>query len=122
MLTQSAVGPIANLEQQKRVGALLQLIRALIQVDGLKQKVLQELTETALRKLFVPVIEGNSTMGSGDDNVYSPEAINVFTFALGLIDDLAKVEPCWVTLYCTLMQQRLLQILSVTNSMLTIEI
>lgn len=98
----------ANLEQQKRVGALLQLMRVFLQVDSLKNKVLEELNEVPLRKLFAPVIDGNSTMASGDDSVYSADAVNVFAFALGLISDLAKLQPNWINLYCSLMEQRYL--------------
>lgn len=96
-----------NLEQQKRVGALLQLFRALLQVDGLKKEVLGELTEVPLKKLFTPVVDGNSTMGSGDDSsIYTGDAVNLFAFAMALVDDLAKIQPEWIGFYCTLMQQK----------------
>lgn len=96
-----------NLEHQKRIVALLQLIRVLLHVDGLKEKVLMEINEVPLKKLFAPVIDGNSLMGSsGDDVVYSIDTVNLFTFALGLIDDLAKIQPSWISLYCDLMQQK----------------
>lgn len=107
MLNHGAEESAGNLEQQKRVGALLQLFRALLQVDGLKQKVLEELNEMPLKKLFAPLVDGNSTMASGDEsNIYSADAVNLFTFALGLVDDLAKIQPTWIGLYCILMQQK----------------
>lgn len=106
MLNHGAEESSGNLEQQKRVGALLQLMRSLLQVDGLKEKIVEEITETPLKRLFLPVLDGNSAMGSGDDSIYSVDAVNVFAFALGLIDDLAKVQPSWIGLYCSLMQQK----------------
>lgn len=106
MLNHGAEESSGNLEQQKRVGALLQLMKTLLQVDGLKERVLEELNEIPLRKLFVPVLDGKSTMASGDDSIYSADAVNLFAFALGLIDDLAKLQPSWISLYCSLMQQK----------------
>lgn len=107
MLTNGAEESSGNLEQQKRVGALLQLFRALLQVDGLRERILEELSEVELRKLFAPVVDGNSSMGSGDDfSIYSADAVNLFAFGLGLVDDLAKISPSWIELHCTLMQQK----------------
>lgn len=107
MLNHGAEETAGNLEQQRRVGALLQLLRALLQVDGLKQKVLEELAEAPLKRMFGPVVDGGASMAGGDEaSIYSADAVNLFTFGLGLVDDLAKVQPGWIGLYCVLMQQK----------------
>lgn len=106
MLNHGADEFSGNLEQQKRIIALLQLIRVLLKVDGLKEKVVAEINEVPFRKLFAPIIDGNSMMGSGDDATYSADTVNLFAFALILIDDLAKVQQSWSSLYSNLMQQK----------------
>lgn len=104
MLLKSEDSSSGNLERQQRAGALLQLLRALLKVEGLREKLVAELEEVTVLRVFAPVLEGSAVLG--EESVYTAEAVDLYAYALALVDDLAKVQPAWIRLYCDLMQRR----------------
>lgn len=92
-----------NVEYQKRIGALLQLLKALVQVESLREKISQDLSVEMVERLFMPVVMGNAS-GDDDSSTYSQEAINLYVYTMGLIDELAKHGSEWMNLRCNLMQ------------------
>lgn len=64
---------------------------------------MQDIKEDVIEKIFAPLISGNR----GDDNAAcSPEAVSLYVYALGLVDELTKHNTNWFIGYCKLMQQK----------------
>lgn len=92
-----------NVEYQKRIGALLQLLKALVQMESLRERIMQDLSGEMVERLFMPVVMGNPS-GDDDSSTYSQEAINLYVYAMGLVHELAKGSSEWMNLQSNLMQ------------------
>ncbi|KAL3273249.1 hypothetical protein HHI36_014703 [Cryptolaemus montrouzieri] len=94
-------------EHNRKIGALLQLLRVMMRVDHLKPKILMELKEETILKVFYPLLGDDSPrLRANDHNTCSEEAINLYTHALALVDELAKHDVSWVTIRENFLQQR----------------
>lgn len=96
-----------NIEHNKRLSALTQLFRALLQVDQTKNTVLASLKEDHIVKIFYPLIGSVSPrLRANTADTFSVEAINLYVNAVALVDQLAKSDAQWVNIYSTLLKHR----------------
>lgn len=97
-----------NTEHNKRVCALMQLLRAMVQADSIKMDVLNAIKEDHIQQIFYPLLgmDESPRLRAGPVDTYSPEAINLYVCALALVDQLAKVNMEWVPMYTNLLKQK----------------
>ncbi|XP_044759623.1 uncharacterized protein LOC123317254 [Coccinella septempunctata] len=93
----------SNTQHNKKIAALLELLRVLMKVDHLKSKILIEIKEETICKVFYPLL--------GDDSprvraTCSEEAVGLYTHAVALVNELAKNCANWVSIRENLLQQR----------------
>lgn len=94
-------------EHNRKIGALLELLRVLMKVDHLKAKILIEMKEETICKVFYPLIGDDSPrLRANNLNTCSEEAVNLYIHAVALVDELAKNSVNWVSIRENLLQQR----------------
>ncbi|XP_019880385.1 uncharacterized protein LOC109608400 [Aethina tumida] len=95
-------------EHNRKLAGLFLLLRAMVQVESIRPKVLQELQPDAVLRVFVPLIgEGESPrMRAAHVDTCSTEAVNLYVCAIALIHELSKCDSVWINRHGTLMQYR----------------
>lgn len=102
----------SNMESCRRLGALLQLFRGMLQATSIRNNVLQTLKEELISKVFTPLQSDNLSVEclpifkSNDTGVSSTDAVDTYLYALGLVNDLAQYGSSWLGLQSTLMENR----------------
>ncbi|XP_018566721.1 uncharacterized protein LOC108907489 [Anoplophora glabripennis] len=102
----------SNMESCRRLGALLQLLRGMVQAASTRPGVLQMLKEELIAKVFVPLhsenlnVECLPILKSNDVGVSSTDAVGTYLYALGLVNDLAQCGTNWLGLQSSLMENR----------------
>lgn len=96
-----------HIENNKRLSALMELLRALVKAESTCNRVLGVLKQELLSKIFVPLLGDKSPSSRPSNaNTYSAEAIVLYVNAIALIDELAKHDNKWIELHISLMQQK----------------
>lgn len=96
-----------HIEHNKRISALMQLLRALLQVEDTKTYVLCSLKEDHVLKIFYPLIGCLSPrLRANDADTYSIEAVNLYVNAVALVDQLAKTDAQWIHMYQNLLKYK----------------
>ncbi|KAJ8930918.1 hypothetical protein NQ314_016242 [Rhamnusium bicolor] len=103
----------SNMESCRRLGALLQLLRAMLQANSIRTNVLHILKEETIEKVFMPLqldnlIDCLPRLKSNDTNMSSTDAVNTYLYALGLVNELAQHDASWLALQSALMENRLI--------------
>ncbi|KAJ8916377.1 hypothetical protein NQ315_005075 [Exocentrus adspersus] len=111
LIWQTSVTP-SNMDSFRRLGALLQLFRCMLQVPELRPSVCEILTEDLIAEVFTPFHNDNlrvdylPSLKSSSDGICSTDTVNTYLYALGLVNDLAQHNSSWIALQSTLMQNR----------------
>lgn len=90
---------LENVENVKRLSAIMHLLQVLVQDESFRKKILEHLNENVLRKLFNVLLENKA-------NNVSEESVNMYIYELSLIDRLAAFDEKWLQYECNLLQQR----------------
>lgn len=72
-------------------------------MESLRERIMQDLNVEMVERLFMPIVMGNPA-GNDESSSYSQEAINLYVYAIGLVDELAKRSGDWMNLKCNLIQ------------------
>ncbi|KAH1016709.1 hypothetical protein HUJ04_007886 [Dendroctonus ponderosae] len=97
---------MASTEFIKRLGALLQLLTAMIQVESMREKVMQEIQQDVFRSIFASLL-GDSSPRSGDSpSSCKIEAVNLYLYALALLAKLAERSNEWLDYLNELLHDR----------------
>lgn len=102
----------SNMESCRRLGAVLQLFRGMIQAASIRPSVLHVLKEEFIARVFIPLQSDNLNVEclpifkSSDAGVSSTDAVDTYLYALGLVNDLAQYGVNWLGLQSTLMENR----------------
>lgn len=111
LILQSHAVP-SNMENCRRLGALLQLFRNLLRIDEVRSNVLQAVKEDSIAKIFTPLqldslgVEWLPILKSEDTSVTATDAVDTYLYALGLVNDLTQYGANWLSLQSTLMENR----------------
>lgn len=96
-----------NLEYNKKLSALMQLLLSLLKVESLREKIINLLKEEHLHKIFVPLLGNNSPRSKANDvDVASTEAIKLYIISLALIYEMGTCNEMWNGIYRTIMEQK----------------
>lgn len=96
-----------HIENNKRLSALMELLRVLVKASNTRTKVLAVLKEELLLKIFTPLLGDKSPRTrASSENTYTPEAVLLYVNAIALIDELVKHDLQWINLHNNLMQQK----------------
>ncbi|XP_060521990.1 uncharacterized protein LOC132699350 [Cylas formicarius] len=98
-----------HVQHHKRLGALLQLLKAVLQVKSIRGKVLQELHEDLLSKIFRPLLGDDSP--EYRDDTCTIEAVNLYIYGLALIAELVKCDKSWLEFLNSLLSNRQMHII-----------
>ncbi|KAH1026073.1 uncharacterized protein LOC109536708 isoform X2 [Dendroctonus ponderosae] len=97
---------MASTDFIKRLGALLQLLTAMIQVESMREKVMQEIQQDVFRSIFASLL-GDSSPRSGDSpSSCKIEAVNLYLYALALLAKLAERSNEWLDYLNELLHDR----------------
>lgn len=77
-----------------RLGALLQLLTAMVQVKTISNKVAQELREDNFKNIFLPLLGDDSPRSS--EITCSTDAVNLYVYALALVAKLVECNNSWL--------------------------
>ncbi|KAF5306252.1 hypothetical protein FQA39_LY08950 [Lamprigera yunnana] len=96
-----------HIENNKRLGSLMELLRALMKSETTRKRVLAILREELFLKIFTPLLGCSSprTRASNVDTC-SPAAISLYVNAIALIYELVKYDRQWITCLSSLMQHK----------------
>lgn len=87
-----------------RLGAMLQLLTAMIQMKAIGQQLTRELHQDVVKHLFQPLLGDGSPRSN--ECTCSEESVNLYIYALGLVGKLEKCDSNWMCLLNSLLQER----------------
>lgn len=91
-----------NIEHNKRIASIMQLFQVLVQNESFRDKILHHLNEDTLYRVFEPLL-GSKTCNI---NTSYEETINMYIYALSLIDKITQFNTKWVMLQRKLLEQK----------------
>lgn len=96
-----------NLEYNKKLSALMELLLSLLKVESLHEKVLNIVEMDHLEKIFTPLLGDKSPRTKANDvDTSSKEAVSLYVISLALIYEMAKYSESWRETYTNLIQRR----------------
>ncbi|KAJ8925670.1 hypothetical protein NQ315_009515 [Exocentrus adspersus] len=109
----------SNVESCRRLGALLQLFRGMLQVPELRPSVCEMLTENLIAEVFIPLQTDNYVpiLKSSSDGICTTDTVNTCLYAVSLVNDLAQHNSSWLGFLCTLMENKRVH-MSIAQAML----
>ncbi|KAK9887752.1 hypothetical protein WA026_000067 [Henosepilachna vigintioctopunctata] len=94
-------------ERNKRTAALLQLLSVMVKMNDLRPKILMELKEETIYKVFYPLLGDDSPrLCASDPSSCSEETVNLYTYAVALVNELAVYDVNWIVIRDNLLQQK----------------
>lgn len=102
-------GFVFHSEYNKRLGALLQLLTAMIQVKTIRANVVKELHEDIFTKILFPLLGDNSPRSS--EHTCSTDAVNLYVYALALVGELVECDKSWTTFMNNLLRNKQIQVI-----------
>ncbi|XP_022915761.2 protein CIP2A homolog L [Onthophagus taurus] len=97
-----------NLEYNKKLSCLMELLACLVQIEALRENILNCFKEQHIRKVFEPLLGEKQNK---QNEFYSVEMITLFANALFLVTKLAEFNEEWFQLRTELFKNREIQIL-----------
>lgn len=96
-----------NLEYNKKLSALIELLFSLLKLESLREKVLSIVHTEHLVKIFSPLLGDRSPRQRANDvDISSKEAVTLYVISLALIYEMSKYSNQWKEFYSNLIQQR----------------
>lgn len=96
-----------NIEHNKRLGALMQLFRALVRADTIGDRVVSALKEETIYNIFGPILGKSALQNRANHaDISSIEAVNMYVNTLSLVDELAKKNTNWIPVQNKLLNQK----------------
>ncbi|KAB0793304.1 hypothetical protein PPYR_12924 [Photinus pyralis] len=96
-----------NIETNRRLKSLLELLRSLIRTDSTRERVLAILKEDLFIKIFVPLLNKSPTKTRAHyTSTQTLDAVLLYASAIVLISELCKYDGMWRSFFADLMQQR----------------
>ncbi|KRT84391.1 hypothetical protein AMK59_1149 [Oryctes borbonicus] len=96
-----------NLEYNKKLSSLMELLLSLLKVASLKEKVLSIVKEGHVFKIFNPLLGDKSPRHRANDvDTTSKEAVTLYIISLTLIYEMSKYSVVWEEVYSSLIQHK----------------
>ncbi|XP_018319002.1 uncharacterized protein LOC108732610 isoform X2 [Agrilus planipennis] len=97
----------ASIERNKRLNALMQLLKVLVLCPNSQSRIVNAIENEYLEKIFLPLLGLKSPRERATDaSTMSPEAIGLYVNAVALIVELAKINPACVDMRDELLKHR----------------
>lgn len=86
---------LSNFDQCRRLCAVTQLLRALVQADSLRGAVMEAVKEDNVLQVFKPLFVDSGVLPDNSSNALLPHSVNLYVNGIALVNDLSWYDDGW---------------------------